>query len=196
MTVSPGTTTPKQGFDIGYHYRRANKNEDLVVRFNRAMIRATDFVQDPKNKDEVVQLLLSETKGNKARAEVMYEQTVSPTMGLTPRSRIDMPSATPRGTSISSSCSLSTRPRRQPGHFSLTTSPRPWHWSHSTCTEKKPRRSSRAPWPRQRGQRVAFVPGLAPLPLHVRHSSLRRIVIFSPLAPRLTVTRSVFPSPS
>ena len=68
----------------------ANKNEDLVVRFNRAMIRATDFVQDPKNKEEVVQLLLSETKGNKQRAEAMYEQTISPTMGLTPRSRIDM----------------------------------------------------------------------------------------------------------
>jgi ABC-type nitrate/sulfonate/bicarbonate transport system substrate-binding protein len=68
----------------------ANKNEDLVVRFNRAMIRATDFVQDPKNKDAVIQLLLSETKGNKARAAAMYEQTISPTMGLTPRSRIDM----------------------------------------------------------------------------------------------------------
>jgi ABC-type nitrate/sulfonate/bicarbonate transport system substrate-binding protein len=68
----------------------ANKNEDLVVRFNRAMIRATDFVLDPKNKDEVVQLLLSETKGNKGRAEAMYAQSVSPTMGFTPQSRIDM----------------------------------------------------------------------------------------------------------
>src|SRR5688500_9618103 len=33
----------------------ANKNEDLVVRFTRAMIRATDWLQDPKNKDEAVQ---------------------------------------------------------------------------------------------------------------------------------------------
>lgn len=68
----------------------ANANEDLVVRFTRAMIRATDWLQDPKNKEEVVQLLLSETKNNKARAEAMYRQTLSPTMGLTPRSRIDM----------------------------------------------------------------------------------------------------------
>ena len=68
----------------------ANKNEDLVVRFNRAMIRATDWLQDKNNKDEAVQMLLGETKGNKARAESMYASTLSPTMGLTPRSRIDM----------------------------------------------------------------------------------------------------------
>ena len=68
----------------------ANANEDLVVRFNRAMIRATDWLQDTKNKDEAEQMLLGETKGNKARAEAMYNSTLSPTMGLTPRSRIDM----------------------------------------------------------------------------------------------------------
>lgn len=68
----------------------ANANEDLVVRFNRAMIRATDWLQDPKNKDEAVQLLLGETKNNKARAESLYNITLSPTLGLTPRSRIDM----------------------------------------------------------------------------------------------------------
>ena len=68
----------------------ANANEDLVVRFNRAMIRATDWLQDTKNKDEAVQLLLGETKNNKARAESLYNMTLSPTMGLTPRSRIDM----------------------------------------------------------------------------------------------------------
>lgn len=68
----------------------ANANEDLVVRFNRAMIRATDWLQDAKNKDDAVQLLLGETKNNKARAESMYNLTLSPTMGLTPRSRIDM----------------------------------------------------------------------------------------------------------
>ena len=68
----------------------ANANEELVVRFNRAMIRATDWLQDKKNKDEAIELLLGETKGNKARAEAMYASTLSPTMGLTARSRIDM----------------------------------------------------------------------------------------------------------
>ena len=68
----------------------ANANEDLVVRFTRAMIRATDWLQDAKNKNEVIQLLLAETKNNKARAEAMYAATLSPTMGLSPRSRLDM----------------------------------------------------------------------------------------------------------
>jgi ABC-type nitrate/sulfonate/bicarbonate transport system substrate-binding protein len=68
----------------------ANANEDLVVRFTRAMIRATDWLQDAKNQGEAVQVLLAETKNNRARAEAMYAQTLHPTMGLTPRSRIDM----------------------------------------------------------------------------------------------------------
>ena len=68
----------------------ATKSDDLVVRFNRAMNRATDWLQDKNNKDAAVQMLLTETNGNKARAESMYANTLSPTMGLTPRSRIDM----------------------------------------------------------------------------------------------------------
>jgi ABC-type nitrate/sulfonate/bicarbonate transport system substrate-binding protein len=68
----------------------ANKNADLVVRFTRAMIRATDWLQHPNNKEEVIQMLLMENKSNQSRAESMYRQTLSPTMGLTPRSRIDM----------------------------------------------------------------------------------------------------------
>lgn len=68
----------------------ANANEDLVVRFTRAMIRATDWLQDGMNKDEVIQLLLGEAKNNRARAEAMYAAALSPTMGFTPRSRIDL----------------------------------------------------------------------------------------------------------
>ena len=88
-----------QAQDYVKHYARglgaarrdwANANEQLLVRFNRAMIRASDWLQDSKNKDDAVQTLLSETKDNRARAESMYKQTVSPTLGLTPRSRIDM----------------------------------------------------------------------------------------------------------
>ena len=106
MMSMPDDEIQKRGFkvlaraqDYVKHYARglsatrrewANANEDLIVRFNRAMIRATDWLQDPRNKEEAIQALLGETKNNKARAEAMYEQTVSPTMGLTPRSRIDM----------------------------------------------------------------------------------------------------------
>ncbi len=106
MMSMPDEEIQKRGFkvlaqaqDYVKHYARglgatrrvwANANEDLVVRFNRAMIRATDGLQNPQNKAEVIQLLLGETKNNKGRAEAMYAATLSPTMGLTPRSRIDM----------------------------------------------------------------------------------------------------------
>jgi ABC-type nitrate/sulfonate/bicarbonate transport system substrate-binding protein len=106
MMSMPDDEIQKRGFkvlaraeDYVKHYARglgatrrewANANEALVVRFNRAMIRATDWLQDPKNKEEAIQVLLGETKNNRARAESMYRQTLSPTMGLTPRSRIDI----------------------------------------------------------------------------------------------------------
>jgi len=68
----------------------ANANEKLLVRFIRAMVRATDWVMDGKNKEEAINLLLSESKGSKARAEKKYEENISPRFGFTPRSRIDM----------------------------------------------------------------------------------------------------------
>ena len=85
--------------DYVQHYARglgatrrewANANENLVVRFIRAMIRATDWVTDKNNKDEVISLLLPENRNNKARAEAIYAESVSPRFGFTPRSRIDM----------------------------------------------------------------------------------------------------------
>jgi NitT/TauT family transport system substrate-binding protein len=68
----------------------ANANEDRLVRFIRATIRATDWVKDPKNKEEVIKILIPENRNNKARAEEMYEESISARFGLTPRSRIDM----------------------------------------------------------------------------------------------------------
>ncbi len=67
----------------------ANANENLVVRFARALIRATDWLLEPAHKSQVIEVFLGETKDNKARAEAMYTQIVSSDMGLTPRSRID-----------------------------------------------------------------------------------------------------------
>ncbi|MGH7929925.1 MAG: ABC transporter substrate-binding protein, partial [Candidatus Binatia bacterium] len=105
MMSLPDDEITKRGFrvlahaqDYVKHYARGlaatrrqwvNANEDLVVRFSRAMIRATDWVQDAANKRDVIQLLLGETRSNNARAEAMYQQTLSSTMGTTPRSRID-----------------------------------------------------------------------------------------------------------
>jgi ABC-type nitrate/sulfonate/bicarbonate transport system substrate-binding protein len=68
----------------------ANTREGLLVRFIRAMIRATDWVMDGKNKEEVIKLLLPENKNFRARAEEAYEETLSPRYGLTLRGRIDV----------------------------------------------------------------------------------------------------------
>src|ERR671912_2662233 len=68
----------------------ANKNEDLLVRFTRAMIRATDWVTEPNHKDEVVAMLMPENRNNKARAEAMYEESISPRFGFSTRSQIDI----------------------------------------------------------------------------------------------------------
>jgi ABC-type nitrate/sulfonate/bicarbonate transport system substrate-binding protein len=68
----------------------ANKNEDLLVRFTRAMIRATDWLTDPKNKEEVIAILLPENRNNQARSEAMYAESLSPRFGFTQRSQIDM----------------------------------------------------------------------------------------------------------
>jgi len=105
MMNMPDDEIQKRGFkvlarseDYVKHYARglsatrrewANANEELLVRFIRAMVRATDWVMDPKNKEEVIKLLLPENKNSKARAEEAYEESVSPRFGFTPRSRID-----------------------------------------------------------------------------------------------------------
>lgn len=106
MMNMPDEEIHKRGFkvlaraeDYVKHYARglgaarrewANANEELLVRFIRAMVRATDWVMDAKNKGEVIKLLLPENKNSLAGADEMYEETVSPEFGITPRSRIDL----------------------------------------------------------------------------------------------------------
>lgn len=68
----------------------ANANEELLVRFIRAFVRATDWVMDAKNKNDVIALLLPENNDSRIRAEEAYEESVSPRFGFTPRSRIDL----------------------------------------------------------------------------------------------------------
>jgi ABC-type nitrate/sulfonate/bicarbonate transport system substrate-binding protein len=68
----------------------ANAHEELLVRFIRAMMRATDWTLEAKNKNDVIALLLPENKNNRARAEEAYDESVSPRFGLMPRARIDM----------------------------------------------------------------------------------------------------------
>jgi ABC-type nitrate/sulfonate/bicarbonate transport system substrate-binding protein len=106
MMNMPDGEIQKRGFkvlarseDYVKHYARglgatrrpwANANEELLVRFIHAMIRATDWAMEAKNKEDVIKMLLPENKNNKARAEEMYEENTSSRFGFTPRSRIDI----------------------------------------------------------------------------------------------------------
>src|SRR5262245_22879640 len=53
----------------------ANENEDLMVRFTRAMIRATDWLQDGKNKDDVIQLLLGRSEERRVGKECRWQRS-------------------------------------------------------------------------------------------------------------------------
>ncbi|HWO40957.1 MAG TPA: ABC transporter substrate-binding protein [Candidatus Eisenbacteria bacterium] len=68
----------------------ANANEDRLVRFIRAMIQATDWVHDSRNRDEAIELLMPENRNARAPAEEMYEESTSPRFGLTRRAQIDV----------------------------------------------------------------------------------------------------------
>jgi ABC-type nitrate/sulfonate/bicarbonate transport system substrate-binding protein len=106
MMNMPDDEIQKRGFEIlarseDYvrHYARglgatrrqwANANEAMLVRFIRAMIRATDWVLEPRNKEEILKLLLPENHNSSIRTEEMYEESVSPGLGFAPHSQIDM----------------------------------------------------------------------------------------------------------
>jgi ABC-type nitrate/sulfonate/bicarbonate transport system substrate-binding protein len=47
-------------------------NRDTVVRFSRAMAQASDWLLDPQNKEETMQLLMKEEKLSRPRAEKNY----------------------------------------------------------------------------------------------------------------------------
>ncbi len=106
MMNMPDEEIQKRGFkvlarseDYVEHYARglgatrrawANANEEILVRFIRAMIRATDWVMDKKNREEAIRILLPENKNSQKRAEQMYLENTGERFGFTPRSQIDM----------------------------------------------------------------------------------------------------------
>ncbi len=67
----------------------ANQNEALLVRYIRAMIGTTNWILDPKNKEEAFKLLLPANENSKSGAERMYEDAVNPKLGYIPGSRIE-----------------------------------------------------------------------------------------------------------
>ncbi len=97
-----------------------------------------------------------------------------------PLSRIRSSWSTPAGIFTDSVLCFLIRPAPwQVGHGSGTTLPVPWHCGQVCWIEKKPCDTRTSPRPWQVGQVCGFVPGFAPLPWHVPHSSIVGMRIFT-----------------
>jgi len=67
----------------------ADQNQALLIRYIRAMVRATYWLLDPQNKEEAVTILASATERSLADAERAYERAVDPNFGFIPGGRIE-----------------------------------------------------------------------------------------------------------
>src|SRR5690606_17485642 len=90
-----------------------------------------------------------------------------------PLSRILDPESTPGGTVMSTFFFVRTSPAPpQVGHGSDGMLPRPRHMGHGRLTAKPPCPNEITPRPLHSGQVREMLPGAAPLPLQVAHSSV------------------------
>jgi len=67
----------------------AQQHEGLLVRYTRALIRATDWILDPKNKQVALQTLQARLQGSVEEAAELYNEAVNPNVGLIPRGKIN-----------------------------------------------------------------------------------------------------------
>jgi ABC-type nitrate/sulfonate/bicarbonate transport system substrate-binding protein len=68
----------------------AERNEALLVRYIKAMIRATNWLRDPKNETEALQLLLAASQNSSRRARQVYDEALDPRFGLIPENKIEL----------------------------------------------------------------------------------------------------------
>jgi len=66
----------------------AEANERLLVRFSRAMIRASDWLLDPGNAEDAIELM--EKTMHRKKAQAIYAEALSADFGIVPRCRIDV----------------------------------------------------------------------------------------------------------
>ena len=67
----------------------AEQNEDLLVRYIRAMVRAINWLLDPNNKEEAIALIMAADEVSATEAQQIYEEAVDPTFGFIPDAKIE-----------------------------------------------------------------------------------------------------------
>lgn len=67
----------------------AERNENLLVRYIRAMVRAIDWLLNPENRQEAIAIIMVADQVLSSEAEQLYEEAVSPTFGFIPNAKIE-----------------------------------------------------------------------------------------------------------
>ena len=67
----------------------ADRNEDLLKRYIRAMAGAINWLLDPENKQEAIATIMAADEVSATEALQIYADAVSPTFGFTPDARIE-----------------------------------------------------------------------------------------------------------
>lgn len=67
----------------------ANENHTLLVRYIRAMIRATDWLLHPANRQEAIEIVMDEEQVNQAEANEIYQEAIDPDYGYIPHGKIE-----------------------------------------------------------------------------------------------------------
>jgi|SRR5579885_3239156 len=81
---------PEYAVSIGATRREwANQHQDLLVRYIRAMLRATNWLLDPKNKADAI-ATIARFKEAEDTAGALYEEALDPHVGLIPDGKVSM----------------------------------------------------------------------------------------------------------
>ncbi len=67
----------------------AAQNRQLLVRYIRALIRTSDFLLNPQNRDEVIQVLSADSDTSREEAEQTYQEAVGENYGFIPKLALD-----------------------------------------------------------------------------------------------------------
>lgn len=69
----------------------AEQHADLLVRYNRAMIRSINWLLDPANRDAAIAAIMAEDDVSADAAQAAYEKAVDPVFGFIPNAEIRPP---------------------------------------------------------------------------------------------------------
>ena len=67
----------------------AEDNEDLLVRYIRAMAHTINWLLAPANKDEAIAIIMAANSASADDAQTMYAKAINPTFGFIPDARIE-----------------------------------------------------------------------------------------------------------